>query len=79
MIKKELIHLLDNNLIDEDYSSALTTLRQYLLTDYNELADLRERLGDHEDFYDNDYCLLGNVLESLDTLIRIVEKEHEQC
>ena len=75
-IVSKIVELIDNNLIEEN-GKEFETLRKYLLNDYSDLIDLRNRIKetteDETPLYEEDHITLDHVLDSIECFIGIIE------
>lgn len=71
---KGIQYLIDDNNIIEDDSSALTTLAQYLGADLIEMAELRDKIEYHSDFFAEEYSLLDHTMTTITAVLKIIEE-----
>lgn len=71
---KGIQYLIDDNNIIEDDGSALTTLAQYLGADLIEMAELRDKIEYHSDFFSEEYSLLDHTMTTITAVLKIIEE-----
>lgn len=64
----------DNNICEDTPQEELITLAQYLGADLIEMAELRDKIEYHSDFFAEEYSLLDHTMQTITAVLKIIEE-----